>query len=223
MDRDLGPSAHHFSSESRIPSRLARSERPTERRRSHGRHHGDGRRRSNIDSGESERGGHGIHSFSRRQSVGISLVRSWPRFHQRLHAHEPLFNLDYGFFDLQQPGWLATTRSNRPRGRLPSPLAQANLPANQSMVIATARLRHSGRAWRWRGPTTPKSTCRRRFQSMAPISRPRRQRLCRSLCRSDATQPGSTQLFVYNRAWYGAANLTITGYDVAGSLIGAVT
>jgi hypothetical protein len=34
---------------------------------------------------------------------------------------------------------------------------------------------------------------------------------------------GSTQLFIYNAAWYGPAGLTVTGYDAAGNPIGSVS
>ncbi len=37
----------------------------------------------------------------------------------------------------------------------------------------------------------------------------------------DASASGSTQLFAYNNAWWGTANLTVTGYDATGTMIGS--
>ena len=37
----------------------------------------------------------------------------------------------------------------------------------------------------------------------------------------DASASGSTQLFVYNNAWWGSAVVTITGYDLSGNFIGS--
>ena len=37
----------------------------------------------------------------------------------------------------------------------------------------------------------------------------------------DASASGSTQLFAYNNAWWGTANLTVTGYDASGAMIGS--
>jgi Trypsin-like peptidase domain len=37
----------------------------------------------------------------------------------------------------------------------------------------------------------------------------------------DASSSGSTQVFAYNNAWWGTANLTVTGYDQAGTIIGS--
>lgn len=107
-----------------------------------------------------------------------------------------------------------------PAQAFPAPIAQANLSANQNTTITTAPMAplRQGMALAWTADTQKalRATLAvngRNIPAAVPVGLP-------FSLPFDATLPGSTQLFVYNSAWWGAANLTITGYDSAGSLIG---